>query len=82
MPKPNRPAGRGLLLTGLGIALGLAGAAGLTTLMGSLLYRTTGTDPLTFVAVPGLLGLVALLAAYLPARRAARVDPLTALRGE
>ncbi len=74
--------GRGLLLTGLGIALGLTGAVGLTTLMTGLLYQTTGTDPLTFGAVPVLLGLVALLAAYLPARRATRVDPLTALRGE
>ncbi len=74
--------GRGLLLTGLGIAIGLVGAVGLASLMTSLLYQTTGTDPLTFVAVPVLLLLVALLAAYFPASRATRVDPLTALRGE
>jgi putative ABC transport system permease protein len=63
-----------------GIAVGLVVAVAATRLMSSLLYGVTATDPATFVAVPLFLAGVSLLAAWLPARRAARVDPMTALR--
>ncbi len=69
-------------LTAIGIAIGVAGAAGLTRFLGGMLFGLTPLDPLTFVAVSLLLGLVAMLASYLPARRATRVDPLVALRSE
>jgi putative ABC transport system permease protein len=74
--------GKGLKLVLIGIAFGLAGAVLATRLMKSLLYLVGTTDPTTYFAVPVLLGLVALLACYLPARRAARVDPIVALRHE
>jgi predicted permease len=70
----------GMLL--IGIVIGLAGAFALTRLMRTLLFEITATDPLTYVSVIGLLVLVALLACYIPARRAAKVDPLIALRYE
>jgi putative ABC transport system permease protein len=70
----------GMLLMGTGI--GLAGAFALTRLMRTLLFEITPTDPLTYVSVIGLLVVVALLACYIPARRAAKVDPLIALRYE
>jgi putative ABC transport system permease protein len=74
--------GRGIRLTLLGLGLGLLGALLLTRVMASLLYGVTATDPATFAAVAALLAVVALLASYLPARRAARVDPVVALRSE
>jgi len=72
--------GRGLLLAGTGIAIGLAAAFALTRLMSTLLYRVSVTDPVTFIAGPALFAVVALVASYLPARRATRVDPAIALR--
>ena len=74
--------GHGLLLAGTGIAIGLAAAFALTRLMTALLYHVSVTDPLTFIAGPALFAAVALGASYLPARRAMRVDPATALRAE
>jgi putative ABC transport system permease protein len=72
----------GLRLTALGIGIGLAAAVGLTRLMTSLLYGIPATDPATYLGVAFLMSAVALLACYLPARRAARVDPMIALRAE
>jgi putative ABC transport system permease protein len=65
-----------------GVGVGLAGAFGLTRLMGSILYGVDPLDPLTFGAVSSMLLTVALVASYLPARRAARVDPVVALRAD
>jgi putative ABC transport system permease protein len=72
--------GQGLRLSGLGAALGLVGALGLSRVLAGLLHGVSPTDPLTFAAVTLLLTAVAALASFLPARRAARVDPLVALR--
>jgi ABC-type antimicrobial peptide transport system permease subunit len=73
---------QGLRLAAVGIALGLAGALGITRVIGTLLYNVTPTDPLSFGLVAALLTGIAALASYLPARRATRVDPSVALRGE
>ena len=71
---------QGLWLTLLGMAIGLAGAIALTRVMRTFLFSVSTTDPLTFVSIPLLLGMVALLACWIPARKATRVDPLSALR--
>ena len=70
---------QGMSLTVIGVVVGLAGAWALTRIIGNLLYAVTATDPATFVAIPFLLVFVALLACYLPARRAAQLDPTRAL---
>ena len=72
--------GRGLVLAGLGAAIGIGAAMGLSQVMETLLFSVSRRDPVTFIAVPVALVIVAALACYLPARRAMRVDPVVALR--
>ena len=74
--------GHVLVLVGIGVVLGLGGAALLTQLMGSLLFGVTALDPVTYVAVAALLLATGAVAGYLPARRATRIDPMVALRAE
>ncbi len=74
--------GQGIKLTSIGIVLGLAGSFALTSLMSSLLFGVTAKDPITFTSVTLLLVIVSLLACYLPARRASKVNPVIALRCE
>jgi len=74
--------GQGLRLVLVGAAFGLAGAFFAARLLAALLYRTEAVDPLSYALATGLLGLIALGAAFLPARRATRVDPMIALRAE
>ena len=73
---------QGMTVALAGVALGLASAFGLARVIASFLYGVTSPDPLVFVSVPLLLGLVALAGVWLPARRAARIDPAAALRAE
>jgi ABC-type antimicrobial peptide transport system permease subunit len=74
--------GQGLGLAGLGLALGLAAAVSGTRLLTSMLFQVQPNDPVVYLAVAVLLGMVALVASYVPARRASRIDPLTAIRQE
>jgi putative ABC transport system permease protein len=74
--------GRGMKLTIVGVLIGVGGAIALTRLMHSLLFNTSATDPFTFILISLLLFIAAFLACYIPARRAARVDPLVALHYE
>jgi putative ABC transport system permease protein len=78
----NLIVGQGMKLVLLGVVLGLGGALALTRVMKQLLFGVSATDPLTFAVIPLLLAGVALLACWIPARRATRVDPLAALRYE
>jgi predicted permease len=74
--------GQAMLLTAIGVAVGVAGAFVLTRTIRSLLFEVSATDPFVFTVIPLLLVLVSLLACYTPARRATKLDPLTALRYE
>jgi putative ABC transport system permease protein len=73
---------QGMRLTLIGVALGVTSALGLTRLIESLLFSVSATDPATFVSITLLLVIVALIAIYIPARRATKVDPMIALRSE
>ena len=74
--------GHGARLAGAGILFGMIGAFGVTRIVSSLLYNVSATDPLSFIGTAVFLALVALLASYIPARRATAVDPMIALRAE
>jgi ABC-type antimicrobial peptide transport system permease subunit len=71
-----------LALAGLGLALGLAAAAAGTRVLTSMLFRVQPNDPVVYLAVGVLLGIVAVVASYVPARRASKIDPLAAIRQE
>ena len=74
--------GQGMRVVALGVVGGLAGAVLMTRLMANMIYGVHVTDPLTYVSVATLLGAVALVASYIPARRATEIDPLAAMRAD
>jgi putative ABC transport system permease protein len=74
--------GQGMRMTLMGVLLGLAASLALTRVMENLLFNVSATDSATFVSITSLLVIVALLASYIPARRATRLDPLPSLRNE
>src|SRR5581483_4809801 len=74
--------GQGMVLTAFGLALGVVGALALARMLQGLLFAVEPTDPATFVAVAAVLAIAAVAACYIPARRAARIEPMTALRCE
>ena len=74
--------GQGMALAAIGVAIGLIGAFALTRLMSNLLFGVSATDPLIFITIAGLLTLIALIASYIPAHRASKIDPVIALRYE
>ncbi len=74
--------GGGMRLVGSGLLVGLVAAAGLSQLLSRLLYGVPALDPLTFLGVPVVLGVVALAASWIPARRVTRISPVGALRSE
>jgi putative ABC transport system permease protein len=78
----NMVIGEGMRLAGVGIAIGIASSLGLTRLLADFLFGVKPWDPLVFTLVPVILGAVAFLAVWLPARRATRIDPVIALRSE
>jgi predicted permease len=78
----RRVVGEGAVLAGAGVGLGILGALGAAQLMRSALYGVAAVDPFAFLIIPVLLAAVALLASWIPARRASRVDPMEALRAE
>ena len=73
---------QGLTLAAIGVVVGLVGAFGITRVIQSLLYNVSTTDPISFLGVSIFLSVIAVLASYLPARRATTVDPIVALRME
>ena len=74
--------GQGMLLAGIGLGIGLVAAFAVTRIMASLLFGVSASDPLTYLGLAVLLGAIAFLACYIPARRATKVNPVTALRAE
>jgi putative ABC transport system permease protein len=72
--------GEGVLIVAFGLLAGLAGSLALTRFLQTMLFDVKPTDPITFVAISGLLAAVAMAACFVPARKATRVDPLVALR--
>jgi ABC-type antimicrobial peptide transport system permease subunit len=78
----NLVVGEGLRLSAVGILIGLVGALTITRVMASLLVGVTPTDPVTFAAIVALFGIIAATASWIPARRASRLDPMSAIREE